>query len=66
MAKVYCYTSVIGSSCITTEMTDISVQEIDEALAYAVEAKNRAIDSKKYIYQQFIDDLLDERLGAVK
>lgn len=43
-----------------------AINEIDEALKHASEAKAKAIDSKKHLYSGFIDDLLDERLGAME
>lgn len=43
-----------------------TIEEIDEALKHAIESKSKAIDSKKHIYTDFINDLLDERLGAMK
>jgi hypothetical protein len=39
-----------------------TIQEIDEALAHAVDTRAKAIDSKKHIIDKFIDDLLDTRL----
>lgn len=49
-----------------TGNTDLpTIEEIDEALAYAGEAKRLIQDYKsKLIVQGFIDDLLDIRLGA--
>lgn len=38
-----------------------SVEEIDEALKYAVESKRNTRDSKKHIINEFIDELLDDR-----
>lgn len=39
-----------------------TLQEIDEALTYAVSTRAKTIDSKKHIVDRFIDDLLDSRL----
>lgn len=41
-----------------------TLQEIDEALKYAVETKHQIRDSKKPIVADFIDELLDARLEA--
>lgn len=38
-----------------------SLEEIDEALRYAVESKRNTRDSKKHIINDFIDELLDDR-----
>lgn len=38
-----------------------SLEEIDEALKYAVESKRNTRDSKKHIINEFIDELLDDR-----
>lgn len=38
------------------------LQEIDEALKYAVESKRKTQDSKKHIINDFIDELLDDRI----
>lgn len=38
-----------------------SLEEIDEALKYAVETKHSVQDSKKPKINNFIDDLLDDR-----
>ena len=38
-----------------------SLEEIDEALRYAVESKKNTRDSNKHIIEEFIDDLLDDR-----
>jgi hypothetical protein len=43
-----------------------TIQEIDEALAHAVDTRSKAIDSKKHIIDKFIDDLLDTRLELTK
>jgi len=43
-----------------------TIQEIDEALAHAVDTRAKAIDSKKHIIDKFIDDLLDTRLELTK
>jgi hypothetical protein len=43
-----------------------TIQEIDEALAYAVSTRAKTIDSKKHIVDKFIDDLLDSRLELAK
>lgn len=43
-----------------------TLQDIDEALAHAVDARFKAIDSKKHIVDKFIDDLLDLRLELTK
>lgn len=39
-----------------------SLEEIDEALKYAVESKRNTRDSKKHIINDFIDELLDDRI----
>ena len=38
-----------------------SLDEIDEALKFAVESKRNTRDSKKHIINDFIDELLDDR-----
>lgn len=38
-----------------------NLEEIDEALRYAVESKKNTRDSKKHIINEFIDELLDDR-----
>jgi hypothetical protein len=43
-----------------------TIQEIDEALSYAVDTRSKTIDSKKHIVDKFIDDLLDSRLELTK
>ena len=50
----------------TGETENVGIDEIDEALKYAVESKLTTDDSRKHIIQEFIDDLLDERLEANK
>lgn len=43
-----------------------TIEEIDEALAHAIDTRAKAIDSKKHIMDKFIDDLLDSRLELKK
>jgi len=50
----------------TGETENVGIDEIDEALKYAVESKLTTDDSRKHIIEEFIDDLLDERLEANK
>jgi len=47
-------------------MTEPEIKEIDEALANAVESKKKTRDSKKHIIDDFINDLLDQRLEIKK
>lgn len=47
-------------------MNTETLQEIDEALAHAVDTRIKTIDSKKHIVDKFIDDLLDSRLELTK
>lgn len=39
-----------------------TIEEIDEALFHAYIMRHRAIDSKKHLIDNYIDDLLDSRL----
>jgi hypothetical protein len=48
------------------DMNTETLQEIDEALAHAVDTRIKTIDSKKHIVDKFIDDLLDSRLELTK
>jgi hypothetical protein len=50
----------------TGEAENVGIDEIDEALKYAVESKMATDDSRKHIIDDFINDLLDERLEANK
>ena len=43
-----------------------TIEEIDEALAYAIASRKTTIDSKKHLVDKFIDDLLDSRLELSK
>ena len=43
-----------------------TLEEIDQALAYAVETRAKVRDSKKPAVDEFINDLLDARLEASK
>jgi predicted ATP-dependent Lon-type protease len=43
-----------------------SLEEIDQALKYALETRARVRDSKKPIVNEFINDLLDARIEASK
>lgn len=43
-----------------------SLEEIDQALRYALETRAKAPDSKKPIVNHFINELLDARLEASK
>ena len=43
-----------------------TIEEIDEALTYAIASRKTTIDSKKHLVDKFIDDLLDSRLELSK
>lgn len=38
-----------------------TIEDIDQALKYAVETRTKTIDFKKHIIDEFINELLDER-----
>lgn len=48
------------------DMDSETIEEIDEALAHAINNRDRVRDSKKHIVDKYIDELLDTRLELTK
>ena len=56
----------MGFTYLWMDMDTETIEEVDEALAHAVDTRAKTIDSKKHIVDKFIDDLLDSRLELMQ